>query len=280
MLSKTSPLKLALALFLLHTTAPTLAAAPTSLPPGTLATVNGTPIPQSKLDTAVLASHQPDTPQLRQTLKQELINREVFRQNAEKANYGNRAEVKDIVETTRTNAEIQLYLKDGVHPAPVTDADLQASYDQAVATLGKDEYRASVISVADDATAATVLTQLKGGAAFDALARQYSLAFSKENGGALPWVSFKTPVTEGNTAGLPVAIAQALTQLRAGAITPKPLEVGSLRVIVKLDDKRPMQAPTFDAAKPQIKQRLEALAAQKAVSEFVASQLKQASIQQ
>ncbi|MBJ9625888.1 peptidylprolyl isomerase, partial [Burkholderia multivorans] len=57
----------------------------------------------------------------------------------------------------------------------------------------------------DAATAATVLSELKAGKSFESLARQYSIAPSRDSGGELPWMSFKTPATEGKTGGLPVA---------------------------------------------------------------------------
>jgi len=91
---------------------------------------------------------------------------------------------------------------------------LKARYDDIVASLGKDECRPRIISVADAATANAVLAQLKAGSAFDALARQHSVAPSKVAGGELAWLSVKTPVEEGKTQGLPLPVAQAITQLR------------------------------------------------------------------
>ena len=55
----------------------------------------------------------------------------------------------------------QLYLKDSMRPDPITDAQVKARYDEIVVSLGKDEYKQRIIAVADDATAASVLSQLK-----------------------------------------------------------------------------------------------------------------------
>jgi hypothetical protein len=80
-----------------------------TLPASTVAAVNGVAIPQWQLDDALRAAaqavHQPDTPQLRQALKQQLIVRELFRQNAEKTGYGTKPEVQRAMETAKTNAE-------------------------------------------------------------------------------------------------------------------------------------------------------------------------------
>ncbi|QCP55025.1 peptidyl-prolyl cis-trans isomerase [Trinickia violacea] len=255
-----------------------------ALPSGVVAIVNGVAIPQAQLDAAVQASHQSDTPQLRQNLKQQLIVRELFRQNAEKGQYGTKPEVQEAMNAAKVNAETQLYLKDSIHPAQVTDAQVKARYDEIVASLGKEEYKPRIIVVPDEATANTVLAALKSGTAFDALARQYSTAPSKASGGELPWVSFKTPMTEGKTQGLPLAVAQAITQLPVGGVLPQSIALGSdtngPRAIVKVDAKRPTQVPPFDQAQGTIRQQLQALALEKAAAQFSADLLKGATIQQ
>jgi peptidyl-prolyl cis-trans isomerase C len=254
------------------------------LPQGVVARVNGVDIPASKVDNVLRVSHQPDTPQVRRAIAQDLIARELFRQGAEKAHYGAKAEVQEAVDAARVNAETQSYLRDTIHPEPVTDAQVKARYDEIVASLGKEEFKPRVIAVADDATANTVIAKLKAGSAFDAMARQYSMAPSKSAGGELAWVSFQTPVAEGKTQGLPRPVAQALTQLPVGAVTPAAIPVvdgnSALRVIVKLDAKRPTQVPTFDQAKDTIRAQLQALALGKAAAQFTSALMNNATIQQ
>lgn len=251
-----------------------------ALPTGTVAVVNGTPITQAEVDAVLKASRQSDTPQIRQAIKNQLITRVLIQQAADKANYGSKPEVQTAMQVAKANAETQLYMKDNVKPAPVTDAQVKARYDEIVASLGKDEYKPRLIVVKDAATAATVLSELKAGKSFDGLARQYSIVPSRDAGGELPWVSFKTPATEGKTSGLPVAIAQTLEKLPVGAITPESIPVDGARVIVKLDAKRPTQVPAFNATKTTIQQQLQALALEKASADFVGSLLKSATIQQ
>ncbi|MBP0595641.1 peptidyl-prolyl cis-trans isomerase [Paraburkholderia sp. LEh10] len=256
----------------------------TSLPTGTAAVVNGVTIPQAQLDDAVRiavqTTHQPDTPSLRQALKGQLVARELFRQNAEQAHYDAKPEVQQAMNAAKVSAETQLYLKDNVRPAPVTDSQVKARYDEIVASLGKEEYKPRVIAVTDVATAATVISELKAGKSFDVLAQQYSVAPSKMNGGQLPWVSFRTPVAEGKTNGLPLAVAQAITQLPVGGVTPESIPVGNARFIVKLDAKRPTQVPSFEQVKDTIRQQLQALALEQAAADFTAGLMKHATIQQ
>jgi peptidyl-prolyl cis-trans isomerase C len=253
-------------------------------PPGTVAIVNGVSISQAQLENALRASRQPDTPQIRQAIRQELVARELFRQNAEKQHYDTKPEVQEAMNAAKVNAETQLYLKDNIHPEPVMDAQVKARYDDIVGSLGKEEYKPRIISVADEATANMVLAQLKAGSAFDALARQYSVAPSKAAGGEMAWVSFKLPLEEGKTQGLPLPVAQAVVQLPVGAVTPAAIPVtqgsSTLYVIAKLDAKRPTVVPGFDQARDTIRQQLQALAVEKASAQFVAGQLKNATIQQ
>ncbi|NTX25761.1 peptidyl-prolyl cis-trans isomerase [Burkholderia pyrrocinia] len=255
-----------------------------ALPAGDVATVNGTPITKAEVDAVLQASRQPDTPQFRQAIKNQLIARVLIQQAADKASYGSKPEVQTAMQLAKSNAETQLFVRDNVKPEPVTDAQVKARYDEIVASLGKEEVKPRIIVTKDAATAATVLAGLKAGQSFDALARQYSQAPTAAAGGELPWVSFKTPVTDGNTQGLPLAVAQAITQLPAGGVTPQSItlgnEVNGPRAIVKVDAKRPTQVPSFDAAKTTIQQQLQALAIEKATANFIGGLMKNATIQQ
>ncbi|MCA8111767.1 peptidylprolyl isomerase [Burkholderia cepacia] len=255
-----------------------------ALPAGAVATVNGTPITKAEVDAVLQASRQPDTPQFRQAIKNQLIARVLIQQAVDKASYGSKPEVQAAMQLAKSTAETQLFVRDNVKPEPVTDAQVKARYDEIVASLGKDEVKPRIIVTKDAATAATVLAGLKAGQSFDALARQYSQAPTAAAGGELPWVSFKMPVTDGNTQGLPLAVAQAITQLPAGGVTSQSIAIGNdvngPRAIVKVDAKRPTQVPSFDAAKATIQQQLQALALEKATANFVGGLMKNAAIQQ
>ncbi|WP_175956931.1 peptidyl-prolyl cis-trans isomerase [Burkholderia sp. BCC0405] len=246
----------------------------------TVATVNGTPITQADVDTLLRASGQPDSPQIRQAIKNQLITRVLVQQAAEKANYADKPEVKAAVQQAKANAEVQLYLRDNVKPEPVTEEQVKARYDELVAALGKNEYKPRLIIVQDPVTAATVLSELKAGKSFEGLARQYSMAPSRDTGGELPWVSFHTPATEGKTSGLPLPVAQALEKLKVGAATSDSIPVDGVRAIVKLDAKRPTQVPSFATAKPALQQQLQAAAVEKASAQMIGNLLKDAKITQ
>ncbi|HEY2020182.1 peptidyl-prolyl cis-trans isomerase [Paraburkholderia sp.] len=250
------------------------------MPPGFVAIVNGTAISKSQLDDAVRGSRQPHTQELRRALKHDLITRELLRQLAEAAHYDTRPEVRQAVDAARVELETRLYIKDHIHPEPVSDAQISARYDEIVASLHSDEYLPRIIEVAGEATAKEVLTQLDAGGDFAALARQYSLSPSKGAGGLLNWMDFKAPTSEGNAGGLAPPVALALKRLPVGGTALVPVAVNDLRVIVRLDAKRASPVPTLDQMKDTIRLQLEDLALRKACAQFATALLDDATIVQ
>lgn len=252
-----------------------------ALPAGVVATVNGTPITQAQLDRAVAQSGLAANPNVVQALKQQLVARELFRQQAAKnPAYDKLAAVQQAVKETHDAAITQAWLKDNIKPAPVTDAQVKARYDAIVSSLGDKEYKARVIQVGDDVTASQVIAQLKQGGDFAKLAQQYSSAPNKARGGEMDWASFKVPVEEGKSQNLPLPLAREIAALPPGAVSAAPVEVGNQRYIVKVDAVRPTQVPAFDAVKPAIRQTLEASELERATVQVVGGLLKQAKVVQ
>jgi parvulin-like peptidyl-prolyl isomerase len=217
---------------------------------------------------------------LRASIKNQLIARELFRQAAEKQHYESRPQVVAAVEQAKTAAMTAAYLRDQVKPEPVTDADVKAKYDAIVATLGEFEYKPSAIAVKDADTAQTVLTQLKKGTDFAQLAKQYSQAPGAAQGGALNWISFKTPIQPGNTQNWSQPLAEALVKLPQGGVSSTPVQIGDAFWILRVDEKRATQVPQYDQIKDALRKQLEQVALQKATAQVVVDLMKNAKIQQ
>ncbi|CAJ0780558.1 putative parvulin-type peptidyl-prolyl cis-trans isomerase [Ralstonia mannitolilytica] len=251
------------------------------LPAGVVASVNGTQITQAQLDRAVAQSGAGANPNVIQAIKQQLIARELFRQQAAKnPTYDKLPAVKQAVQEAHDAAVTQAWLKDNIKPSPVTDEQVKARYDAIVSSLGDKEYKARVIQVGDDVTATQVITQLKQGTDFAKLAQQYSSAPNKARGGELDWLSFKVPVEEGKSQNLPLPLAREIVVLQPGAISANPVEVGNQRYIVKVDAVRPTQVPAYDSVKPAIKQALETAELERATVQLVGGLLKTAKVVQ
>ena len=87
------------------------------------ATVNGKAIPQNRAD-ALLAGQtaqgQPDTPELRQAVREELVRREILSQEAIKKGFDKKTEVLGQIDLARQGVMIGAYLNDFVRANPVT----------------------------------------------------------------------------------------------------------------------------------------------------------------
>ena len=104
-----------------------------------LAVVNGKAIPSSRVDAVVkqvvAQGQQPDSPQLREAIKKEMIGREVLMQEAEKQGYTKNADVKAQLENARQAIFINALVGDYVKKNQVKDAEIKAEYDKFVKEL-------------------------------------------------------------------------------------------------------------------------------------------------
>jgi parvulin-like peptidyl-prolyl isomerase len=249
------------------------------LPDADAASVNGVTIPESQVTTALQQAHLADTPQARSAITEQLVARELFRQEAAKdKSLESRADVQQLIRDARSAILTQAWLKDHIKPAPVTDADIRARYDAIVASLGDREYKARVIQIADEGAANAALARIRGGEDFAKVAQEVSLGPSKTAGGAMDWISFKVPAQEGLTQGLPLPLAQAIAALPAGAVSAAPIAVDNRFFLLKVDEVRATQVPSFDEVKPGIQQALQAQALQRATAALVTQLLAKARI--
>lgn len=248
---------------------------------GPAATVNGVAISQQQVQQSLQQAKLPDTQAARDTVRQQLIARELFRQEAAKDKaLEARPDVQQALRDAKTAILTQAWLKDRIKAAPVTDAQVKERYDTIVASLGDKEYKARLIQVADEAGAQVALARVKGGEDFAKVAQQVSLAPSKTNGGEMDWVSFKVPVQEGKTQNLPLPIAQTLAALPAGGVSAAPIAWDKRYYLIKVDEVRPTQVPAFDTVKPGIQQALQAQALERATTALVTQLLAKAKISQ
>jgi peptidyl-prolyl cis-trans isomerase C len=247
-----------------------------------LATVNGSVIRQSTYEQLIkqaVDQGNPDTPELREAIKKQLIARELFLQEAAKQNLDKDPEVLAATEEAKRNAMLQHYLRAQLKLNPVTDEQARAHYEQVKAGMGTREYKLRAIMLPSEARAKEIRDQLAKGKDFGELARQWSLAPSAARGGELDWLSFKTPAKEGETQGLPLALARAVEKLQKGKVA-EPVEVRGQWWILKLEDVRPTRLPSFEEAKAGIYRMLQARELERATSELMARLSKGATITQ
>lgn len=105
-----------------------------------LATVNGTAIPQSRLERAIAVLSRrgmQDTEKVRESLKQELIMREVVQQEALKLELDKLPEFAAALEEQRTNLLVQAYMQHHLRSNPVSDEAVKAEYDRLAAAAAE-----------------------------------------------------------------------------------------------------------------------------------------------
>ncbi|WP_334189680.1 peptidylprolyl isomerase [Noviherbaspirillum sp.] len=216
-----------------------------------LAVVNGKPVPSSRADALIKqlsTQGQQDSPQLRNMVKEELINREILIQEADKRGLSNNQDVKNQVEIARQSIVIRALVADYLKKNPVSDAEVQAEYDKFKSQAGDKEYRARHILVEKEEDAKGIIAKLKGGAKFEELAKQSKDPGSAANGGDLDWAS---------PASFVKPFSDAMTGLQKGQVTETPVKTQFGFHVIKLEDVRAAKIPALEEVKPQISESLQ-----------------------
>lgn len=239
-----------------------LAINPASAEDKSAAMVNGISIPQARVDLrvkAVSAQGQPDSPELRKAVREEIINLEVLAQEAVKLGFDKNSDVAQQIELARQSVLAGAYVQDYAKNHPISEDQLKQEYDKLKANVGDKEYKARHILVETEAEAKAIIAQLGKKAKFDKLAAKSKDAGSVGRGGALDW---QVP---GNFV---LPFANAMTSLKKGEYTKEPVQSQFGWHVIKLDDVRDLKVPTFEELKLQLQQRLQQQALQNAISEM------------
>ncbi|MFT7774630.1 peptidylprolyl isomerase [Roseateles sp.] len=218
-----------------------------------ITTVNGKPVPKARVEALIQqvtkSGQQQRSPELEAQIKDEVVRREIFMQEAEKRGIPQSADYKAQMELARQMLLIRALMEDAKAKNPVTDADAQAEYDKFKAANSGNEYRARHILVEKEEDAKALIAQIKAGASFEELAKKNSKdTGSAANGGDLDFANPNNFVPE---------FSKAMVALEKGQITEEPVKSQFGYHIIKLEDTRPATFPAFDDVKAQIKQRIE-----------------------
>lgn len=208
-----------------------------------LATVNGKSITQQDYDNYVQEHPKGTKLDQKQTLN-ELISRELVYQDALKKGLDKDKEVLAKLEAVRQNLILGAALEKAMTSPAITDAELKKMYDSRVAEFNVKEYKARHILVKSKDEADKVITELDMGGDFAELAKKKSTGPTGKNGGDLGWFAPQQMVPE---------FSQAVSQLEKGKYTKSPVQTKFGWHVIKLEDTRSAEPPTFDQVKPQLK---------------------------
>jgi peptidyl-prolyl cis-trans isomerase C len=216
-----------------------------------LAVVNGKPVPLSRVEALkqqVERSGRPVTPEILAQIKEELIAREIFMQEARKRGLETSEDYKAQIELARQSLLIRELFANFQKKNPITETEIKAEYDKFVAANGGKEYRARHILVDKEEEAKALMAELKKGAKFEDLAKKASKdPGSGANGGDLDWANASSYVAE---------FSNAMVKLEKGQMTEAPVKSQFGFHIIRVDDVREAQLPKLEEVKPQISQQL------------------------
>lgn len=216
-----------------------------------IAIVNGKAVPKARvealLDQIEKQGQQRRTPELEAQVRDEVVLREMFVQEAEKRGFQGKADYKLQMEFARQTILIRELFVQYQAAHPVTDAEIQAEYAKS-AGPGGTEYRARHILVDTEEQAKALIAQIKSGAKFEDVAKKSSKdTGSGENGGDLDFANPNAYVPE---------FGQALVKLKKGEMTESPVKSQFGWHIIRLEDVREAPVPPLSEVRPQIEQKL------------------------
>ncbi|MBE7368230.1 peptidylprolyl isomerase [Ramlibacter pallidus] len=217
-----------------------------------VAIVNGKPVPKARVDLLsqqLAKAGRQVPPEMQAQLKDEVIAREIFMQEASKRGLDASDDFKNQMELARQTILIRELFADYQKNNPVTDAEIKGEYDKFVAANGGKEYKARHILVEKEDEAKAVIANLKKGQKFEDLAKKQSKdPGSGTNGGDLDWATAASYVPE---------FAEAMIKLKKGETTAAPVKSQFGWHVIRVDDIREAQLPKLEEVRPQIAQQLQ-----------------------
>ena len=184
---------------------------------------------------------------------QQLVNEELLSQNIEKKNQLTLLALEHERRSALAAQMVSKILKNFPNDELVNSAykNLTEQYKDAL------EYNASHILVKDEEQAKTILADLKGGEAFEEMAKEHSIGPTGKNGGKLDWFDLNNMVPEFST---------ALMVLSDGDIS-QPVKTKFGWHVIKLNKTREKKIPELKDVKTQLVQNLR----QKKINDYLNS---------
>ena len=210
-------------------------------------TVNGQAQPNALAEILLreqLARGANDSAELRQAIREALINQALMSQEARKAKLDTNALLLAQTELAQQNILAQAWQQQFLSEAPPKEEDLKAEYDRQIARTSDKDFLLRHLLVAQEATAKLLLEKIQAGAKIADLAKEYSQdPQSRERGGLTEWV---------NAADLSPALAESVKAVAKGKIVTKPVRSDAGWHVLQVEDVRAFKAPSFADTKQQL----------------------------
>lgn len=193
-----------------------------------------------------LAQGQPDSPELRAAIRDELNTRELLVREAKKQGLDKTSKAE--MDLSAQTVLVRAYMADYLRAHPVPDDLLRKEYDNIKKQMGDKEYKVRHILVEKEDEAKDIIASLQKGEKFEKLAERSKDTGSKATGGDLDWNAPSNFVKP---------FADVMVTLQKGKFTTTPVQTQFGWHVIQLDDIREAKIPGFDEVKPQLAQRLQ-----------------------
>ena len=217
-----------------------------------VARVNGDVLHRSDLDLALRGApaqiQQAPLDKIYPQLLNSLVNAQLLAQAARKAKVDQNPQVKEQLNQAQNEILADSYVA-SLARSQVSEAKLRAAYDDyAKQAPTTEEVHARHILVATEQEAKDIIAQLDKGADFATLAKDKTTDPSgKSNGGDLGYFTKQDMVPD---------FANAAFALKPGDYTKTPVHTQFGWHVIKLEDRRPGKAGTYDQVAPEIAQQM------------------------
>ncbi len=177
-----------------------------------------------------------------------MVNAQLLAQAARKAKIEQNPQVKQQIAAAETEIIANAYVA-SIARSQITEAKLRQAYDQYAKEAPKtEEVHARHILVKTEQEAKDIIEQLKKGADFATLAKEKTIDPSgKSNGGDLGYFTKQDMVPE---------FADAAFAMKPGDFSQKPVHTQFGWHVIKVEDKRPGKAGTYEQVAPEIAQQM------------------------
>ena len=221
--------------------------------PSVAATVNGTNIAESQLETIFKqngAEAMINDEALRARVIDQLAVQLIAAKEAAKKGLDKEAETKEQLEMARQSILATALVKDYVKKNPVTSDEINKEYEKLKASMNGKEFKARHILVKQEAEAKSLIAKLQANPkSFEALAKEKSIdPGSKANGGDLGWFDPGQMVPE---------FSAALNALQKDQITQEPVKTQFGYHIIQLEDSRDRQFPPVEDVSAKLEEQLQ-----------------------
>jgi peptidyl-prolyl cis-trans isomerase C len=208
-----------------------------------MATINGEKIVESDYKNYLQLRQQqvgpiPDKDKEKKIVLDEMIEKMLLAQHAVGSKLDQDPEVSSLMKRVREEILVQALKRKLLRDNPITDEDVKKRFEQEAGNTHKTEYKVRHILVKEEAEAKEILAQLGKGGKFDKLAKTKSIdTQSGKEGGGLGWINQGMVVPE---------FFNAVIAMKKGAVSTEPVKSDFGWHIIKVDDTRPLNIPTFE----------------------------------